>query len=98
MLTDEREALVELLEAHDRSKDGHILDRAKEIRSCCRVDWAQASVVHAFQRRSVDTACCSALNSDPAVSSHFNRLPRRSARNPRAEQHPGLSPWAKACR
>ena len=33
-------------------------------------------------------ACCSATNSDPAVSSHFNLLPRRSARNPRAEQHP----------
>ena len=33
MLTDGREALVELLEAHDRSKDGRILDRAKETRS-----------------------------------------------------------------
>ena len=32
LLTDEREALVELLEAHDRSKDGRILDRAKETR------------------------------------------------------------------
>ena len=29
MLTDEREALVELLEAYERSTDGRILDRAK---------------------------------------------------------------------
>ena len=33
MLTDEREALVELLEARARSEDGRILDRAKETRS-----------------------------------------------------------------
>ena len=32
LLTDEREALAELPEVHDRSKDGHILDRAKETR------------------------------------------------------------------
>ena len=29
LLTDDREALVELLEAHARSKEGRILDRAK---------------------------------------------------------------------
>ena len=33
MLTDEREALVELLEARARSEDGRILDSAKETRS-----------------------------------------------------------------
>ena len=33
MLTDEREALVELLEARARSEDGRILDHAKETRS-----------------------------------------------------------------
>ena len=33
VLTDEREALVELLEARARSEDGRILDRAKETRS-----------------------------------------------------------------
>ena len=33
MLADEREALVELLEARDRSKEGHILDPAKETHS-----------------------------------------------------------------
>ena len=31
--------------------------------------------------------CCSACNFDPAVSSHFNSLSSRSARNPRADQH-----------
>ena len=41
------------------------------------------------------SVCCSACNSDPAVSSHFNSLPRRSARNPRAEQHPGNAALGK---
>ena len=39
-----------------------------------------------FSRRLVSD-CCSACNFDPPVSSHFNSLSRRSARNPRAEQH-----------
>ena len=33
----------------------------------------------------VHTDCCSACNLDPPVSSRFNGLSRRSARNPRAE-------------
>ena len=36
--------------------------------------------------------CCSACNCDPAVSSHFNSLLRRSARNPRADQHSIITP------
>lgn len=38
------------------------------------------------QTASLRLACCSARNFDPAVSSRFNGLSRRSARNPRAEQ------------
>ena len=39
MLTDEREALVELLEARARSEDGRILDRARRL-AVCHVDRA----------------------------------------------------------